>query len=140
MASALGAQPVVELFGLLVEASPPVVPTCAATSYLKGWRVGLDHADGADLEHLREMAERHGASVAKRLTRTVRFLATRADGSVDQAKARELGIPIVGPDKAEQILEEAVAAASVPGAGRAEVPERAAYWGHTWKASEGRLA
>jgi DNA polymerase III subunit epsilon len=136
LASALGVQPVVDLFGLLVDGSATFAPTAAATSYLKGWWVGLDHADGSDLEQLREMAERHGASVAKRLTKTVRFLATRVDGSADQVKARELGIPIVGPDKAEQILEEAVAAASVSGADRAGGSEPAVLWGHTWKSCE----
>ena len=107
LAKALGAEPVIELFTLLAEpeAEPAAPATAAAAKHLKGWRIGLDHADGDELGHLREMAERHGASVAKRLTKTVRFLAAQASGSADQLKAIELGIPIVGPDKAEQILQ-----------------------------------
>jgi DNA polymerase-3 subunit epsilon len=147
LAEALGVEPVVELFRLLAAAGPQaasaVAPAPASTTYLKGWRVGLDHADGEDLRHLREMAERHGASVAERLTKTVRFLATRVSGSADQVKTAELGIPIVGPDKAEQILEEAVAAAELAqrkaeagsAAGRADDAD---YGTHTWKATEDR--
>jgi DNA polymerase III subunit epsilon len=145
LAEALGVQPIIDLFALLVTAEPEVAPPMATipatTSYLKGWRVGLDHADGDDLLYLREMAERHGASVAKRLTKTVRFLATRVNGSSDQVRASELGIPIVGPDKAAQILEEAIAAAELAEREAeaelaAEQAERAAYWNHTWKTAE----
>lgn len=144
LAEALGVEPVVELFRLLTagpEAASAGAPPPASTGYLKGWRVGLDHADGEELRYLREMAERHGASVAKRLTKTVRFLAARTDGSPDQVKAAELGISIVGPDKAEQILEEAVATVELAQRyARAEAAARQAedadYWTHTWKVAE----
>jgi DNA polymerase III subunit epsilon len=145
MAEALGVPSFVELFALLVPPEPKAIAAAATkpttSSYLRGWRIGLDHADGDTLLHLRATAERHGASVAKRLTKTVRFLATEVNGSADQLKAAELGIPIIGPDKAAQILEEAIAAAELAEraaeAGLAmEETEGAASWSHTWKTAE----
>lgn len=58
MAEALGVASIIELFTLLAEpavtAASPAAPR--ADSCLKGWRIGLDHADGDDLLSLREMA------------------------------------------------------------------------------------
>jgi DNA polymerase-3 subunit epsilon len=147
-ATALGARPVIDALAPLVEADQAEVRKPEGTGYLRGWRIGLDTASGRDLDHLRDMVQQHDASIAKRLTKTVRFLASTAIDSPDQAKARELGIAVVSPREAARILDEAIRAADLEAFERkqaqaeweAERAERDRYWRHTWKRFEDHSA
>jgi DNA polymerase III epsilon subunit-like protein len=143
LAKALGVPEVVAVLGPLVEADRAAERKPAGTGYLKGWRIGLDPADSPDLAALRQLADQHDASVAKKLTKTVRFLATTS-GTPAQAKARELGIPIVPPHEAHRIMDDAIRAADLAAFERRQVQarweaERAEadrQWRHTWKRAE----
>jgi hypothetical protein len=114
------------------------------TGYLRGWRIGLDPADSEDLAHLRDLVDRHDGSIAKNLTKTVRFVATTTAGSALQAKAQALGIPVVTPQDADRRLDEAIRAADLAAFEHreaqaqceAERAERDRYWRHTWKRVE----
>ena len=105
LARALGVADVVDVLAPLAEADHAADRKPAGTGYLKGWRIGLDPADSPDLASLRELADQHDASVAKVLTKTVRFLATTTTGTPAQVKARSLGIPMVTPQQARQIMD-----------------------------------
>ena len=144
LARALGVADVVDVLAPLAEADHAADRKPAGTGYLKGWRIGLDPADSPDLASLRELADQHDASVAKVLTKTVRFLATTTTGTPAQVKARSLGIPIVTPQQARQIMDEAIRAADLAdfvnreaeAEWEAELAERDRYWRHTWKHAE----
>jgi hypothetical protein len=96
------------------------------------------------LAHLRDLAGQHDASIAKNLTKTVRFPATITTGAPAQAKARELGILSVTSHEAQPILDEATLGAGLAAferpeaqaAWEAELAERDRYWCHTWKRAE----
>ena len=144
LARALGVSDVVDVLAPLAEADLAAERKPAGTGYLKGWRIGLDPADSPTLAPLHKLADQHGASVAKVLTKTVRFLATTTTGTPAQAKARDLGIPTVTPHQAQKILDEAIRAADLVAFERreeqakweAERAERDRYWRHTWKHTE----
>ncbi|MEV7782763.1 exonuclease domain-containing protein [Kitasatospora sp. NPDC088351] len=120
-------------------------------SALKGWRLGFD--DTPELSGLKDLALRHGASIAKRLTGTVRMFVTvdPSGSSTSAAKARELGLRTVGPTDAERELRSGIEAAAQKeqelaeqqaaweeqrAAQRRESAEREAYFTHTWRARE----
>lgn len=106
----------------LVEADQAAVRQ-PGTGYLGGWRIGLDPAGSDDLAHLRELADRHDASIARNLTKTVRFVATTTTSdSPMQAKARALGIPVASPQDAGRRLDEAIRAADLAALERREAP------------------
>jgi DNA polymerase III subunit epsilon len=134
----------VDILSPLVEAGQVAARRPAGTGYLKGWRIGLYPADSPGLAHLRDLADQHDVSIAKKLTKTVRFLATTTSGTPAQAKARELGIPIITPHGAQRILDEAIRAADLAAFERreaqaeweAELAERDRYWRRTWKCIE----
>ena len=144
LARALGVFQVVDVLAPLVDADQAAARKPPGTGYLKGWRIGLDPADSPGLAHLRDLVDRHDASIAKKLTKTVRFLATTTPGTPAQAKALELGIPIIAPHEAQRILDEAIRAADLAAFERreaqaewdAELAERDRYWRHTWKRTE----
>jgi DNA polymerase-3 subunit epsilon len=144
LATALGARPVIDALSPLVKADKAEARKPASTGYLRGWRIGLDPASGYQLDHLRDLAQQHDASVAKRLTKTVRFLATTVADSPDQAKARELGLMVIGLSEAVRLMDEAVRAADLAEFERrqeqarweAERAERDQFWRHTWKRVE----
>jgi DNA polymerase III subunit epsilon len=144
LAVALDARPVIETLAPLVEADKAEARKTALTGHLRGWRIGLDPASGYELDHLRDLAEQHDASIAKRLTKTVRFLATTVADSPEQAKARELGISVIGPSEAARIMGEAVRAADLAEFERrqehakweAQRAEQDLFWRHTWKRAE----
>jgi len=144
LARALGVSQVVEILAPLVDVDLAAARKPAGTGYLKGWRIGLDPADDPRLAHLRDLAGQHDASIAKKLTKTVRFLATTTTGTPAQAKARELGIPIITPREAQRILDEAIRTADLAAfedreaqaEWGAELAERDRYWRHTWKRTE----
>jgi DNA polymerase-3 subunit epsilon len=79
--------------------------------YLRGWRIGVDPGPGT--ESLVEVATRHGANVAKRLTGTVRWVAAAdpAAATPTLAKSRELGLEVITVAEAGRRLTAAVAAA-----------------------------
>ena len=144
LSRALGVGYIVDVLTPLVEADQAAVKQ-PGTDYLRGWRIGLDPADSDDLAHLRELADRHDASIARNLTKTVRFVATTTTSdSPVQAKARALGIPVVSPQDAGRRLDEAIQAADLAAFERreaqaqweAERTERDRYWRHTWKRVE----
>jgi DNA polymerase-3 subunit epsilon len=144
LARALGVSQGVEILAPLVDADLAAARKPAGTGYLKGWRIGLDPADDPGLDHLRDLAGQHDASIAKKLTKTVRFLATTTAGTPAQAKASELGIPIITPHEAHRILDEAIRTADLAAfehreaqaEWEAELAERDRYWRHTWKRTE----
>jgi DNA polymerase III subunit epsilon len=143
LSRALGAVSIVDVLSPLVEADQAAVKQ-PGTGYLRGWRIGLDPVDSDDLAHLRELVDRHDASIAKNLTKTVRFVATTTPDSAMQTKARALGIPVVSPQDAARRLDEAIRAADLAAFERreaqaqweAERTERDRYWRHTWKRIE----
>ncbi len=144
LAKALGVPEVIAVLAPLVEADQAVARKPAGTGYLKGWRIGLDPAGDPGLAGLVELSERHDASVAKKLTKTVRFLATNTSGTTAQARARELGIPVVTPHEGHRIMDEAIRAADLAAFERrqerahweAERAEADRQWRHTWKRAE----
>jgi DNA polymerase III epsilon subunit-like protein len=81
--------------------------------YLRDWRIGIDPAP--ETEPLTALASRHGASIAKRLSATVRWVATAdPDGSTPTViRARALGLRIITTAQAESALDEHIAAAKV---------------------------
>ncbi|MCX5215567.1 3'-5' exonuclease [Kitasatospora sp. NBC_00240] len=117
-------------------------------SALKGWRLGFD--DTPELSGLKDLALRHGASIAKRLTETVRMFVTAdlAGRSSSAAKAHELGIRTVSPTEAERELRSGIEAAAqkerqlaeqqaaLEEQRAAESAEREAYFTHAWRAHE----
>jgi DNA polymerase-3 subunit epsilon len=118
------------------------------TTHLQGWRVGADGED-ADLEAIRGYVVQNGGALAKRITATVRFVATREpDNDTMLRKARELGIPIVGLDGARAELAAAVRAGETEDERRRREHEawerdRAAhnaaqdtYFRHRWRPTE----
>lgn len=143
LAKALGVSHVADLLAPLVQADQAAAKQ-PGTGYLKGWRIGLDPADGDELAHLRDLAERHDASIAKNLTKTVRFVAATRPGSSFQAKARAVGIPVINPQEAARRLDEAIRQADLvafeqrqlQASWEAERAENDRYWRHTWKRFE----
>lgn len=112
--------------------------------YLRGWRIGLGIGPGT--ESLAALAIRHGASVAKRLTGTVRWVAV-ADpdpATTTLVKSRELGLEVITVAEAERRLREAIAAAQTSEAERiaaeqrwqAQRAEREDFFRHTWLPNE----
>lgn len=113
LARALGAGSVVDVIAPLVEADQAAAAKPPGTGYLKGWRIGLDPADSEDLAHLRDLVDRHDGSIARNLTKTVRFVATTTAGSAMQAKARALGIPVISAQDAARRFDEAIRTADL---------------------------
>jgi hypothetical protein len=144
LAVALDARPIIEMLAPLVEADKAETRNTAITGHLRGWRIGLDPASGYELDHLRDLAEQHDASIAKRLTKAVRFFATTVADSPEQTKARDLGISVIGPSEAARIMDEAVRAADLVEFERrqeqakweAQRAEQDLFWRHTWKRVE----
>jgi DNA polymerase III epsilon subunit-like protein len=112
--------------------------------YLNKWRIGIDPAP--ETAPLTELADRHGASVAKRLTSTVLWVAAAdPDGnSVTLAKARELGLMVIPVAEAERLLNRAIVAARAAEAESISSyrhwqqtrAERAEMFRHTWLLTE----
>lgn len=112
--------------------------------YLRGWRIGLDA--GSATEPLAMLASRHGASLAKRLTGTVRWVAAADPGAATPplVKSRELGLEVITVDEAEQRLKQAIAEAQANEAERIAAErrwqehrtERENFFRHTWLTAE----
>ena len=112
--------------------------------YLRGWRIGVDPSPATD--GVAELAIRHGANIAKRLTNTVRWVAAAdPDGdSVTLAKARELGLKVVSAAEATHLVEQRIAAARSDEAEQIaaqkrwqqERAEREQFFRHTWLRAE----
>lgn len=116
-----------------------------ATTYLKGWRVGIDGA-GPGLDDLAALVTGNGGAVAKRLTATARFVAA-CDPAADTpllAKARDLGLTILPLPDARARVERAlaVAASQAREQARREAEdarrdaEDDAYFRHRWRRVE----
>lgn len=121
----------------------------AQANHLRQWRIGIDGED-TELQLLRDYVQQNGGAIAKRLTSTVRFVATR-DSSCETAqlrKARDLDIPVVSPETAYQELTAAVRAGEAEQERRRQEHEswqreRAqhdaandAYFRHRWRSKE----
>lgn len=77
---------------------------------LKGWRV-LPVGDSAGVREAMDLAVAHGATAAVNVTKTVRLVVADepADDDPRIVKARDGGIDVVSPDKAQQVLQDAIA-------------------------------
>lgn len=121
----------------------------ARASHLRQWRVGIDGED-TELQRLRDYVQHNGGAIAKRITSTVRFVAT-CDPRRETAqlrKARELGIQIVSPESAYQELTAAVRSSEAEQERRRQEHEawqrertqgdaaNDAYFRHRWRAKE----
>jgi DNA polymerase III epsilon subunit-like protein len=112
--------------------------------YLRRWRIGIDPAP--ETESVAHLASRHGASIAKRLTTTVRWVAAaEPDGvSATLKKARDLGLKVVSVAEAKQLLEQQIASAQAEEAERIQAAqrwqqervERERLFQHTWLPAE----
>ena len=126
-----------------------VTETAATTRYLRNWRVGIDGPD-EQVTELAEFVASHGGSVAKRLTKTVRFVAA-ADPDADSPllrKARELELTIVPLALGAQSLRDAVLAEETRARAALEEQQRwrqrrekeraeqDAYYRHQWRRRE----
>lgn len=109
---------------------------------LKGWRIGLIPGS-PEAEKTVQFAMANGATLAKRLTKTVRILvADNPEGAGEQlALARRLGLRIVPPVQAEPELRAAVETALARQ--RAQLAEQEkweresdAHWRHRWRPRE----
>ncbi|MFY1702654.1 exonuclease domain-containing protein [Micromonospora sp. WMMA1923] len=101
---------------------------------LRGWRI-LPVGDSAEVTGVVDLAVDHGATVAVKLTRTVRLVVT--DPAADDTdprivRARELGVPVLSVAEAHPLLADAIAAATGGGqeAGTDEPTE--VYDGPRW--------
>jgi len=112
--------------------------------YLRGWRIGIDPT--AATAPVAELAARHGANIAKRLTATVRWVvAGDPEGDTPTlVKARDLGLKIITVAQATRVLDQEIAAAQAKEAERIaseqrwqhERAERDQNFRHTWRATE----
>jgi DNA polymerase III epsilon subunit-like protein len=112
--------------------------------YLRGWRIGVDSAPETEL--VADLASRHGASIAKRLTNTVRWVAAAdPDGaSATLMKARDLGLKVISVAEAKHLLEQQIATAQAAEADQIaaqqrwqrERDEREHLFRHSWLATE----
>ncbi|GAA1190122.1 exonuclease domain-containing protein [Prauserella alba] len=79
---------------------------------LKGWRL-LAIDDSADTSDLMDFAVGHGATSAVNVTKTVNLVITHTtDDDPRIGKAQSMGIDVVSPGKAREILDGELAAAS----------------------------
>lgn len=109
---------------------------------LKGWRIGLVPGS-PEAEDAAQFALAHGASLAKRLTGTVRMVIadTPKSGHPQLATARELGLRILTPAQADlelkALVKTAVAAQNAKQAQRTQQNrESPATWTHRWRPRE----
>ncbi|MET9262655.1 exonuclease domain-containing protein [Amycolatopsis sp. NPDC004079] len=117
--------------------------------HLRSWRVGLDGPDGTTSD-LRTLVESNSGSIAKRLTKTVRFIAAHDPSAATPQllKAHELGIPVVTIDDGTKRVADAISAAAAEAARlqheQAQWAQRRAqleaadeaYFRHRWRPQE----
>lgn len=121
----------------------------ATSTLLKGWRIGLD-GDSEGLGKLSALVTGNGGAIAKRLTTTVRFVATLDPDAHTPLlfKARELELPILTLETAQAEIMDALTAAAAEAEKRKQehdqwqaewAKQRAeddAYFRHKWRPTE----
>ncbi|HEX3792333.1 MAG TPA: 3'-5' exonuclease [Pseudonocardiaceae bacterium] len=108
--------------------------------YLRDWRIGIDPAP--ETEPLATLASSHGASIAKRLTTSVRWVATTDPKSDTPSliKARSLGLTIITATEAKVMIDQQISTAQADEAEQIkaaqrwqqERQEREQLFRHTW--------
>ncbi|KXK60346.1 hypothetical protein AWW66_19425 [Micromonospora rosaria] len=108
---------------------------------LRGWRV-LPVGDSAEVTEAVDLAVEHGATVAVKLTRTVRLVIVDEGAAADPriARATDLGVPVLTVAQARTLLADEVAAASgSPAAAPEEADDDGPHgprWHEYWRPRE----
>lgn len=126
-----------------------IPPEVEVPRRLRGWRIGLDGPD-ASTSDLRTLVESNSGAIAKRLTKTVRFVAAcdPSAATPQLVKAQELGIAVVTIEDGTKLVADAISVAAAEDARlqreQAQWAQRRAqveaadetYFRHSWRPAE----
>lgn len=144
LADALGLPNLASKIGAAIDQCTEAPPPPQAR-YLRGVRVGiLGH--GPEFDDLRVRAEDHGATIAKKITKTVVWAATTTPDANDtpHCAARTHQVPLLPPPLARRRLDAAIRDAEMKALERqravdewnAQRQARDEYWRPKWRPSE----